>query len=111
MGDVAYFLCNSLPIELRRKEERDLLRRYRDGLDAAGAEVPTFDETWRDYRRFALYSWVSAATTAAAGSRMQPIEVGMRAMERTNAAVRDLDSLSLLRESVGLAPPAHRPGQ
>ena len=75
MGDVAYFLCNSLPIELRRKEERDLLMRYRDGLDAAGAEVPTFDETWRDYRRFALYSWVSAATTAAAGSRMQPIEV------------------------------------
>ncbi|TMA26920.1 MAG: hypothetical protein E6J87_21615, partial [Deltaproteobacteria bacterium] len=110
MRDVAYFLCNSLPIELRRKEERDLLMRYRDGLDAAGAEVPTFDETWRDYRRFALYSWVSAATTAAAGSRMQPIE-GMRAMERTNAAVRDLDSLSLLRESVGLAPPAHRPGQ
>jgi aminoglycoside phosphotransferase (APT) family kinase protein len=102
MRDVAYFLCNSLPIELRQKEERDLLVRYRAGLAAAGAEVPSFDETWRDYRRFALYSWVAATTTAGAGSRMQPIEVGMRAMERTNAAVRDLDSLSLLREAVGV---------
>ena len=102
MRDVAYFLCNSLPTELRQKEERDLLMRYRAGLAAAGALVPSFDETWRDYCRFALYSWVAATTTAAAGSRMQPIEVGMRAMERTNAAVRDLDSLSLLRKALGL---------
>jgi aminoglycoside phosphotransferase (APT) family kinase protein len=100
--DVAYFLCNSLPTELRRKEERDLLQRYRAGLAASGVSVPEFDETWRDYRRFALVSWVAATTTAAAGSRMQPIEVGQRAMARTNAAVRDLDSLSLLREALGL---------
>jgi hypothetical protein len=101
MRDVAYFLSNSLPIELRRKEERDLLQRYRLGLAEAGAQVPPFDETWRDYRRFALTSWVAATTTAAAGSRMQPIEIGLRAMERTNAAVRDLDSLALLREALG----------
>ena len=102
MRDVAYFLCNSLPTELRRKEERDLLQRYRAGLAAAGAVIPPFDETWRDYRRFALHSWVAATTTAAAGSRMQPIAVGQAAMARTNAAVADLDSLSLLREALGL---------
>jgi len=101
LRDVAYFLCNSLPTELRRKEERDLLQRYRTGLAGAGVEPPPFDETWRDYRRFALVSWVAATTTAAAGSRMQPIEVGLRAMARTNAAVIDLDSLSLLREALG----------
>jgi Ser/Thr protein kinase RdoA (MazF antagonist) len=95
--DVAYFLCNSIPTEMRRKEERDLLERYRDALGAAGAEVPSFDALWDDYRRLALTSWVAAVTTAAAGSRMQPIEVGMRAMKRTNAAVQDLDSLSVLR--------------
>jgi aminoglycoside phosphotransferase (APT) family kinase protein len=100
LRDVAYFLCNSLPTELRRKEERDLLQRYRAGLAAAGRELPPFDDTWRDYRRFALTSWVAATTTAAAGSRMQPIEIGMRAMSRSNAAVRDLDSLSLLREAL-----------
>jgi aminoglycoside phosphotransferase (APT) family kinase protein len=102
LRDVAYFLCNSLPTELRRKEERDLLQRYRTGLAASGVSLPPFDETWRDYRRFALTSWVAATTTAAVGSRMQPIEVGLRAMARSNDAVRDLDSLSLLREALGL---------
>jgi hypothetical protein len=100
LRDVAYFLCNSLPTALRRKEERDLLQRYRAGLAEAGAALPPFEQTWRDYRRFALSSWVAATTTAAAGSRMQPIEVGQRAMARTNAAVIDLDSLSLLRGAV-----------
>ncbi len=100
MRDVAYFLSNSLPTELRRKEERDLLQRYRAGLAEAGIALPPFDETWHDYRRFALTSWVAATTTAAAGSRMQPIEIGLRAMERTNAAVRDLDSLALMREAL-----------
>ena len=102
MRDVAYFLCNSLPTELRRKEERDLLQRYRAGLAASGLSLPPFDETWRDYRRFALTSWVAATTTAAAGSRMQPIEVGQRAMARTNAAVQDLDCLALLRDELGI---------
>jgi aminoglycoside phosphotransferase (APT) family kinase protein len=102
MRDVAYFLCNSLPVELRRKEERDLLERYRAGLATAGAAVPPFEEIWRDYRRFALTSWVAATTTAAAGSRMQPIAVGQAAMARTNAAVQDLDSLSLVREELGV---------
>jgi hypothetical protein len=101
--DVAYFLCNSLPTELRRKEERDLLERYRDALAAAGARAPSFEALWDDYRRLALTSWVAAVTTAAAGSRMQPIEVGMRAMKRTNAAVQDLDSLGLLRAELGVA--------
>jgi len=100
--DVAYFLSNSLPTELRQKEERDLLQRYRAGLAESGTALPPFDDTWRDYRRFALVSWVAATTTAAAGSRMQPIEVGLRAMARANEAVRDLDSLSLLREALGL---------
>jgi aminoglycoside phosphotransferase (APT) family kinase protein len=102
LRDVAYFLCNSLPTELRRKEERDLLQRYRAGLAASGLSLPPFDDTWRDYRRFALTSWVAATTTAAAGSRMQPIEVGQRAMARTNAAVQDLDCLALMRDELGL---------
>jgi len=99
--DVAYFLCNSIPTELRREQERDLLERYRDALAEAGAAAPSFDALWEDYRRLALTSWVAAVTTAAAGSRMQPIEVGMRAMQRTNAAVQDLDSLALLRAELG----------
>lgn len=101
MRDVAYHLCNSVPGELRRREERDLLERYRAGLEAAGVAQPPFEETWRDYRRMALTSWIAAVTTAAAGSRMQSIEVGQRAMRRSNEAVRELDSLGLLREALG----------
>ncbi len=100
--EARFFLCNSVPTELRRAEERDLLARYRAGLQAVGAAVPPFDETWRDYRRLALTSWVAATTTAAAGSRMQPLEVGMRAMARTSAAAADLELLPLLRKELAV---------
>ena len=42
--DVAYFLCNSLPVEMRRKEEDALLARYRSGLAEQGV---TLDERHR----------------------------------------------------------------
>lgn len=100
MRDVAYFLCNSLPTELRRAEERDLLLRYQRALDAAGAPTRPFDSIWRDYRRFAAYSWVAATTTAAAGSRMQSVAVGRRALQRSNAAIEDLGTLPLLFEEL-----------
>jgi aminoglycoside phosphotransferase (APT) family kinase protein len=102
LRDVAYFLCNSIPVEMRRKEERDLLARYREALRAAGAAVAPLDATWRDYRRLSLTSWVAATATAAAASRMQPIEVGLRAMKRTNAAAADLELVPLLREALGV---------
>lgn len=101
MRDVAYFLSNSVPSDLRRSEERRLLDRWRAGLEAAGAPAPSADEAWRDYRRMVLTGWIAAVTTAAAGSRMQSLEVGLRAMQRSHDAVRDLDSLSLLREELG----------
>jgi hypothetical protein len=100
MRDVAYFLCNSLPTEVRRAEEGSLLARYRSGLGAAGIHV---DDAVHDaqYRLFAVYSWVSAATTASMGSRWQPAEVGRRAMDRTTQAIADLGVLDLLRERLG----------
>ncbi len=97
MRDVAYFLCNSLPTEVRRAEEASLLARYRAGLAEAGIHL---DDAIRDaeYRLFSIYSWVSAATTASMGSRWQPEEVGRRAMDRTTRAIADLEVLDLLRE-------------
>jgi len=101
LRDVAYFLCNSIAPELRRREERALLERYRAGLAAGGVAVPPFEETWRDYRLLALASWVSATATAAVGGRMQPLRIGLRAIERTTAAAQDLGTLSLLRAELG----------
>jgi Phosphotransferase enzyme family len=97
MRDVAYFLCNSLPTEVRRAEEVSLLARYRAGLSHAGIVV---DEAVHraQYRLFSVYSWVSAATTASMGSRWQPAEVGRRAMDRTTQAIADLGVLDLLDE-------------
>lgn len=100
MRDVAYFLTNSLPTAFRRQHERALLAVYGEALAEAGGPAPAPDDLWHDYRRFAAYSWVAAVTTAAAGSRMQPIEVGRRAMARMNEAVADLATLELYREQL-----------
>lgn len=97
MRDVAYFLCNSLPTEVRRAEQDALLARYRAGLAARGIELDAGLASTQ-YRIFSIYSWVSAATTAAMGSAWQPAEIGRRATVRTTQAIIDLDVLGLLRE-------------
>ena len=99
MRDVAYFLCNSLPTEVRRAEERALIARYRAALAGAGIDL---DErlAHEQYRLFAVYSWIAATTTTAMGSKWQPIEIGRRATERTTQAIIDLDSLGLLHERI-----------
>ncbi len=100
MRDVAYFLGNSLPTEVRRAEEDALLARYRVALAGRGIVLDP-DLQREQYRLFAVYSWISATTTAAMGSQWQPAEVGRRAMERTTQAVIDLDVLGLLSERLG----------
>jgi len=100
MRDVAYFLTNSLAPEFRRRHERELLDRYRVALATAGGPERAGDEIWREFRRFAGHSWVAAVATAAAGSRMQSVEVGQRAMQRMNEAVADLRTLELFREEI-----------
>lgn len=95
--DVAYFLCNSLPTDVRRAEEDALLARYRTGLGEGGVTLDA-DAAQEQYRLFSVYSWISATTTAAMGSTLQPIEVGRLATERTTQAIIDLDVLGLLAE-------------
>ena len=73
LRDFAYFLMHSIPTELRRAEEENLLRRYLDGLADAGAgsEVPSFDEAFDRYRLLTIDGWIAIVFTLAAGS-MQP---------------------------------------
>jgi hypothetical protein len=98
--DVAYFLCNSVPEDVRRADGDGLLARYREALAARGVALD--DRTAHEqYRLFAVYSWISAASTAAMGSRWQPIEIGMAGMRRATAAIGDLDSVGLLTERLG----------
>ena len=65
----------------------------------ASTSTPTLAH--EQYRLFSIYSWISATTTAAMGSKWQPAEVGRRATERTTQAIIDLDVLGLLAERLG----------
>lgn len=98
--DVGYFLCNSLPIETRRAEEEALLARYRNALARNGVELDA-ETAHEQYRLFAVYSWIAAASTAAMGSQWQPIDVSLAAMASTTQAIEDLDSVGLLEERLG----------
>ena len=48
--DIANLLAGSLTVEDRRAWEGDLVRRYHDGLLAAGVVGYDWDRCWRDYR-------------------------------------------------------------
>jgi hypothetical protein len=95
--DVAYFLCNSLPVATRRTEQDSLLARYREALAANGWTLD--GQTASDqYRLFSIYSWIAAVSTAAMGSQWQPVEVTRPALISTTAAIEDLDVVGLLNE-------------
>lgn len=99
--DVAYFLCNSLPTEVRRSHEDALLTRYRSALAAAGTvlDAATAHE---QYRLFSVYSWIAAVSTAAMGSAWQPFEIAHAAMLLTTRAIEDLDAIGLLEQRLGI---------
>jgi aminoglycoside/choline kinase family phosphotransferase len=97
MRDVAYYCCNSIPTDVRRSIQPELLDQYRRTLGEHGiAFDPLVME--RQYRLFAVVSWMAAATTAAMGDRWQPTDRALAAMERTTTALEDVDSVGLLRE-------------
>jgi hypothetical protein len=100
--DVSYFLSSSISTELRRAEERSLLALYLEGLGRAGGRAPSFEEAWLQYRLYVACGWIAATATAAAGSRMQPLEIGMRSMQRSTAAIVELETPELFRAELGL---------
>ena len=70
---------------------------YHQVLVDAGVDAPPFDVLWLRYRLGVLYAWVAATTTAAMGSRWQPIEVGSAGMARATEACADLDTVEAIR--------------
>ncbi|MEM8768137.1 MAG: phosphotransferase [Pseudomonadota bacterium] len=86
MNDVALFLTQSATTEVRRVHERDLLARYRTGLEENGAGAPAAAQLWEDYRWVTLYNWVYV--TVIAGT-----------LDVSNAAAYAWISASLTRHS------------
>ena len=98
--DLAIYLANSCPTDIRRSEQERWLRRYREVLIESGVDAPSFDELWLRLRRTVLYGWMSATATASMGSKWQPAEIGMTGMQRATAACADLETLEALREAL-----------
>ncbi len=103
MRDVAYFVCSSIPREVRLAIEAELLDRYVAGLAAGGVGLDRALAS-EQYRLFSVFSWVSTVSTAAVGSRWQPAPRAWAAMERTTAALEDLGAAELLADRLGVAP-------
>jgi aminoglycoside phosphotransferase (APT) family kinase protein len=99
MRDVSYFLGNSLAVETRRAHGEELIRVYLAALAEAGGQPVPFSVAWEQHRLHALYTWISAVVTAAAAT-LQREAIVRAGLERSSAAVMDLDSLGALRELV-----------
>jgi hypothetical protein len=98
--DFAYTIATALLVEDRRAWERDLLALYLDGLRAAGAVAPSFDEAWIIYRQqlvTALTWWTVTLTPAPGMPDMQPRDTTLAFIERIATAMDDLDTLATLQ--------------
>jgi hypothetical protein len=96
--DVAYFLSGSVPTELRRAHERDLIARWHAGLVAKGVTGYSAEDAWEDYRRATLFGWVIAVVIA--GTLDPSNERGRQwisvMLARNVAAIDDLGLAELL---------------
>jgi hypothetical protein len=98
--DIAIYLGNSCPTDLRRQRQVEWIRLYHRTLVEAGVDAPSYEQLWLRYRLGVLYAWVAATTTAAMGSTWQPIEVAMQGMRISTTACEDLQTLTAFREAL-----------
>ncbi|MFN0094672.1 MAG: oxidoreductase family protein [Dehalococcoidia bacterium] len=84
--DLGYLLAHSLPVAVRRAEERALLDRYRAGLQAGGVNYPAA-RLWDDYRRAVLVSMWLPAHFLGLTRRLIASGAGATLSEQARAAV------------------------
>ncbi len=99
--DIAY-MCISFPPVVRRRIENELLSQYCVNLETNGGPNITREALHRDFRCFALWSWISAIGTLGAGERMQPLEWTIAASHWTSIALEELDVLTALKDALGV---------
>ena len=94
--DLAYAISTAFLPEDRRRVERELIGHYLEGLRAAGASPPDFDETFRLYRQNlfnALAWWTGTLGQPPEAPKMQPPETSIEFIRRMTIAIDDLDAL------------------
>lgn len=96
--DVAYLICNSMPIAYHQKAENDLLHLYHDMLLQSGVRDFSFEDCWNAYR-FAVLCGLFVAVFTTGGMDVGN-ERGLNAMRaiarRVDAAVSQLEVGELL---------------
>jgi Phosphotransferase enzyme family len=85
--DVGYHIASALPVDERRRTERDLLQHYLDQLKAGGAEPPAWDTAWQEYRRGIVYGYYLWGIT-----RLVDAPVIAELLTRLGSAADDHDS-------------------
>jgi hypothetical protein len=103
--DLAYFMAGSVPTELRRAHERDLVARWHQGLVSRGVTDFTADDAWEDYRRSVAYVWIFCVVIGGTLDRTnERAHQWMSAMiERSIATMDDLGIFELITEMAGNA--------
>jgi aminoglycoside phosphotransferase (APT) family kinase protein len=101
MRDVSYFLCNSCPSEIRAEHERELIALYLERLSENGVQGPNFAAAWEQHRHFALYTWLAAAFTAAAGAGLQAREIALAGLRRATRAIVELETVAAVERELG----------
>ncbi len=95
--DVAYFMSQSIDVELRREHERALVKRYHDGLVAGGVVDYSFDDCFEDYRLASL--WCVMYPVAMGGGMAhneRALQIAAEVSKRSFNTILDLDSVSVL---------------
>ncbi len=98
--DVATFISESFPPEVRRKEEMDLLRMYHALLKEGGVGDYSFDQCLRDYRLSMLdifLFWIVVGGYCDYEGERATMYLH-NSLERFDAAIADLRSVELLSE-------------
>ncbi|HEV7721084.1 MAG TPA: aminoglycoside phosphotransferase family protein [Iamia sp.] len=98
LQDVAYVMGAGLLPEDRRPVEEDLVRRYHDGLLAAGIEGYGWDACWQDHRRGTFAGLVMAVAASMLVERTDRGDQMFLTMASRHAQhALDLDAVELLR--------------
>ena len=97
MSDVAYFIGAGLLPELRREVEGDLVRRYHEGLVAAGVSGYPFDRCWGGHRLGTFAGLIVAVAASMLVERTERGDAMFMVMAHRHAQhALDLDAVALL---------------
>jgi len=103
--DLAYFAATSLDPKLRRQIERDLVDQYHRALGVLGVEGYSLDDCWQDYRFGIIQAPLISALGCAFAVGTDRGDAMMAVMLRRGCqAIRDLDTVALVRELTSAQP-------